>query len=146
MYFLPYEDKTGGHSKYSSIGVPSSRLSNFQKMLGCQSARWKLSKDSFSLRIGESDIESDIWFELQKKLRICMKGKGQSWRTGDSFMICEGGAMKTRTFSSRRRYLEEPPMTCFPGAPVRWPPGRNACRVPVKFWKSMKKKLIRRWH
>ena len=42
-----------------------------------------------------------------------------------------GGATNTLTFSSTSLYFAFPRTTCFPGAPVRWPPGRNACRVPV---------------
>ena len=47
-------------------------------------------------------------------------------------MFSIAGDTKYRTFSSTRRYLAFPPMTCFPGAPVRCPPGRNAARVPIK--------------
>ena len=46
-------------------------------------------------------------------------------------MSSMGGATNTRTWLSTSRYLAVPRTTCFPGAPVRCPPGRYAWRVPV---------------
>jgi len=51
-------------------------------------------------------------------------------RTGEAFISSTGGATKNRTFSSKSLYFAFPRTTCFPGAPVRCPPGRYACRVP----------------
>lgn len=52
--------------------------------------------------------------------------------TSELLTVSKGGAMNTRTFSSSTLYFAFPRMTCFPGAPVRRPPGRYACLVPAK--------------
>lgn len=52
--------------------------------------------------------------------------------TGEFSMSCIEGATKYLTFSSIIRYLPVPLTMCFPGAPVRGPPGKAAALVPRK--------------
>ena len=59
------------------------------------------------------------------------RGKAHDVRTAEFWISSIGGATNTLTFSSTSLYFAFPRTTCFPGAPVRCPPGRNACRVPV---------------
>ena len=53
-------------------------------------------------------------------------------RTGELSMSSIAGATKYRTRSSTKRYFAFPFTTCFPGAPVRGPPGIADCRVPER--------------
>jgi hypothetical protein len=90
----------------------------------------KLAKYLALLDICESDAEVDI---RSKLAGIMMRHTAQvlsQGRTEELLISSMGGATKNRTFSSESLYFAFPRTTCFPGAPVRWPPGRYACRVP----------------
>ena len=106
----------------------------FQHLGSLEATRWQLAKNSTFLRFSEMDSSCNVWFQLQKK-KVVHSQNPCPWNSTELAGVDRiseiGGATNTRTFSSTRRYFALPPMTCLPGAPVRWPPGRNAWRVPM---------------